>query len=219
MPALRPLALFDFDGTLIPGDSIVALVRYARKRKVMSLRDFLGAAFAAAGYGLRLVSAEKSKNAALRFRIKLPEAERDALDRDFVKECLLPIVYEQGKACLERHRAEGRLLMLVTASTENYMRYAAEALGFPVLLATPLLPDGKIGENCKGEEKVRRIQDWLKEQGMEADFAGSWAYGDSKSDLPMLRLCGHPVQVNPKKALREAAPEMAAEEWEEKSVE
>ena len=213
MPALRPLALFDFDGTLIPGDSIVALVRYARKRKVMSLRDFLGAALAAVGYGLGLVSAEKSKNAALRFRMKLTESERDALDRNFATECLLPIVYPQGKACLERHRAEGRLLMLVTASTENYMRYAAEAMGFPVLLATPLLPDGTVGENCKGEEKVRRIRDWLEAQGMEADFAGSWAYGDSKSDLPMLRLCGHPVQVNPKKALRKAAPEMAAEEW------
>ena len=103
--------------------------------------------------------------------------------------------------------------MLVTASTENYMRFAAEALGFSALLATPLNPDGTVGENCKGEEKPRRIRDWLRQQGLEADFAASYAYGDSKSDLPMLLLCGHPVQVNPKKALRKAAPEMDSEIW------
>ena len=61
--------------------------------------------------------------------------------------------------------------------------------------------------------KVRRLNAWLRENGLEADFAGSFAYGDSKSDLPMLLLCGHPVQVNPKKALRKAAPEMDSEIW------
>ena len=36
----------------------------------------------------------------------------------------------------------------------------------------------------------------------------------SKSDLPMLRLCGHPVQVIPKKKLREAAPDMKTVSWQ-----
>ena len=213
MPVPQPLALFDFDGTLIPGDSIVALVRYARKRGVLSLGDSLRAAFAALGYGLGLVSAADSKNAALRFRMRLTEQERDALDRAFVKECLLPIVYPQGKACIERHRQAGRVPVIVTASTENYMRYVAEALNIPVLLATPMKPDGTIGDNCKGEKKPRRIRRWLDERGIQADFAASYAYGDSKSDLPMLRMCGHPVQVNPKKALRKAAPDMEKKIW------
>ena len=209
----QPLALFDFDGTLIPGDSIVALVRYARKRGVLSLGDSLRAAFAALGYGLGLVSAADSKNAALRFRMRLTEQERDDLDRAFVKECLLPIVYPQGKACIERHRQAGRVPVIVTASTENYMRYVAEALNIPVLLATPMQSDGTIGENCKGEEKPRRVRHWLDARGIQADFAASYAYGDSKSDLPMLKMCGHPVQVNPKKALRKAAPDMEKKIW------
>ena len=143
----------------------------------------------------------------------LSPAEREALDRDFVNECLLPRVYPQARACMDAHRQAGREPVLVTASTENYMRIVAGALGVSVLLATPLRPDGSVGENCRGEEKNRRIREWLREQGREADFAASYAYGDSKSDLPMLLLCGHPVQVNPKKTLRKAAPDMEKVLW------
>jgi len=214
MKEMRSFAFFDFDGTLIPGYSIAAFVGYARKRSLIPRWAFFRALLAAAGYVLGLVSAADSKNAALRFRMKLSSADRDALDRDFVRDCLLPRVYPQAKACLDFHRQAGRETVLVTASTENYMRFAAEALGFSALLATPLNPEGTVGENCKGEEKPRRIREWLREQGREADFAASFAYGDSKSDLPMLLLCGHPVQVNPKKALRKAAPDMEMVRWD-----
>ena len=88
--------------------------------------------------------------------------------------------------------------------------------GFDALLATPIEPDGAIKRNCKGEAKIGRIEAWLSENGLTADFASSCAYGDSKSDLPMLLLCGHPVQVNPKKALRKAAPDMETVRWNEK---
>ena len=130
-----------------------------------------------------------------------------------MRDCLLPRIYPQAKACIASHRHAGRETVIVTASTENYMRALADALGVSALLATPLHPDGTIGENCRGEEKPRRIHAWLRDAGMEADFTASFAYGDSKSDLPMLLLCGHPVQVNPKKALRKAAPDMEKVCW------
>ena len=216
MKEMRSFAFFDFDGTLIPGDSIAAFVPYARKRGLMPRKEFFRALLAAAGYVLGLVSAADSKNAALRFRMNLNPADREALDRDFVRNCLLPRVYPQAKACLNFHRQAGREPVLVTASTENYMQIIADELGFSALLATPLNPDGTVGENCKGKEKPRRIREWLQQQGREADFSASFAYGDSKSDLPMLLLCGHPVQVNPKKALRKAAPDMETVYWSEK---
>ena len=103
--------------------------------------------------------------------------------------------------------------MLVSASTENYMRFAAEALGFDALLATPIEPDGAIKRNCKGEAKVSRIKDWIDDNLLIVDYVSSYAYGDSKSDLPMLRIVGHPVQVNPKKKLRKAAPDMDVLHW------
>ena len=213
MKEKQAFAFFDFDGTMIPGDSIVAFVRYARKRRVMPLSEFLRAAVWAAGYGLHLVSAADSKNAALRFRMRLSPADREALDRAFAEDCLLPRVYPQARACIARHLRQGRAPVIVTASTENYMRFIANALGVSALLATPLMDGGTVGENCRGEEKPARIRAWLQEQDREADYAASFAYGDSKSDLPLLRLCGHPVQVNPKRALKKAAPDMEKEIW------
>ena len=213
MKEAQSFAFFDFDGTMIPGDSIAAFVRYARKKGIMPRREFFRALLAAARYVLGMMSAADSKNAALRFRMRLSEGEREALDREFVRDCLLHRIYPQAKACVAAHRQAGRMPVIVSASTENYMRFVADALGASALLATPLNPDGTIGENCRGEEKPRRIRAWLREQGMEADFAASFAYGDSKGDLPMLRLCGHPMQVNPKRALRQAAPDMEKVYW------
>ena len=45
----------------------------------------------------------------------------------------------------------------------------------------------------------------------DIDLAASWAYSDSESDLPMLRLVGHPVAVNPDAELGRVA---RAEGWE-----
>ncbi|MBR6185960.1 MAG: HAD family hydrolase [Clostridia bacterium] len=207
------LALFDFDGTLIPGDSIALLVRWARRKKAMTGGEFFSALIAAGGYGLGLVSAKESKERALRFLQRFSGGEQEKLCRAFVNEALLPLVYPRGIACVRGHQAAGRKAVLVTASTDNYMLLIGRALGFDAVLATPYFPDGRLGENCKGEEKPKRVAAWLSDSGLQADYAASWAYGDSGSDLPMLRLCGHPVRVNAKKALRKAAPDMRAEEW------
>ena len=207
------LALFDFDGTLIPGDSVTYYLRYVRKKRAANAAEFIRALRAAALYGMKRMSDADSKSAALSFRKRHGSEYLDELDKVFVTQVLLPKVYAEGKKRMEEHRREGKILVLVSASTENYMRFVAEALGFDVLLATPIEPDGTIRRNCKGEKKVARVEAWLKESGLNADFASSWAYGDSKSDLPMLRLVGHPVQVNPKKALRKMAPGMEKVIW------
>src|SRR5258708_21283346 len=43
--------------------------------------------------------------------------------------------------------------------------------------------------------------------GKGIDLAGSWAYSDSITDLPMLEAVGRPVAVNPDKDLRRVARE------------
>ena len=207
------LALFDFDGTIIPGDSIVRYTRWARKKGAMSWGKFLKACLAAIGYTLRLVSSERSKTIGLSFRMDFSADERRMLDEEFVQEELLPIVYPRARQTIRRHWAQGRLPILVTASTENYMLIVGQELGFAAVLASTMLPDGTVGKNCKGEEKTARVRKWLMENGLDADLTASYAYGDSKSDLPMLRMCGHPVQVNPKRALRRAEPQMERETW------
>ena len=207
------LALFDFDGTLIPGDSVAYYLRFARNEGAVSMGEFLRALWAATLYGMKRMTDADSKSIGLAFRKRHNQKYLDELDKKFVNQVLLPKVYADGKKQIAAHRQEGKLLVLVSASTENYMRFVADTLGFDTVLCTPIEADGTIRRNCKGEKKTQRIKDWLAENGLTADFPSSFAYGDSKSDLPMLRLVGHPVQVNPKKALRELAPEMNLIHW------
>ncbi|MBR3017454.1 MAG: HAD family hydrolase [Clostridia bacterium] len=207
------LALFDFDGTLIPGDSVAFYLRFARKKRAVNTGEFIRALWAAVKYAMKRMSDADSKSVALTFRKRHDPKYLDELDKEFVSQVLLPKIYAEGKERISQHRREGKILVLVSASTENYMRYVAESLGFDVLLATPIESDGTVKRNCKGDMKPRRVEAWLKESGLTADFPVSWAYGDSKSDLPMLRLAGHPVQVNPKKALQKLAPEMEKVIW------
>ena len=206
------LALFDFDGTMLPGDSIVAYTRFALERGSMSRGAYLACGVHALGYLLGVEDENRSKTHALAFRRSRTEAEREALDRSFA-DALIERVYPEAAACVQECCRKGCVPLLVTASPICYMRFVGPALGFADVLATPLR-DGFIAyDNCKGEEKIRRVNQWLLEHGLEADFAASRAYGDSKSDLPMLRLCGHPTLVNPKAALRKAAEDAPIVYW------
>ena len=72
---------------------------------------------------------------------------------------------------------------------------------------------GKIGKNCKGEEKVRRIQRWCEEQGLSIDKEHSAGYGDSPSDAPMLLLTASPNLVNPKRGLIKRIPDGKIHRW------
>lgn len=210
------LALFDFDGTLLPGDSIISYLGFSLRRGALSPGEYARLCGAGAAYALGFAGDHRVKSRALRFWREMTPEGREALDRAFAQDVLLPRVYPRARACLEEHRRAGRTLLLVTASTRNYMQYAADGLGFSGLLATEFQADGTLGENCKGEEKPRRIYAWLKERGLEGDFAASWAYGDSESDLPMLRLCGHSFLVNPGKRAVKAAPDMQRLNWKTK---
>jgi len=212
----RALALFDFDGTLLRGDSIISFVRFARARKAMTRRDFAGACLYGALASLRLSGAARAKQKALAFLFRMPSGDADALCESFARQALLPALYPAGLDALRSHAAAGDIVLLVTASPERYMRPLAAALPVSGLIATVTGPDGAITQNCRGENKLKRIHEWLFGSGVSADFAASHAYGNSAGDLPMLRLAGRPHLVNPSRALRRRAPGMDVLHWDGK---
>lgn len=206
------LALFDFDGTMIPGDSIVPFMLFAFRRGDMGLLALLRACGKGLQFKLGLKSGGDMKRAALSFYRGLSCDGRQALDRAFAEK-IEKKVYPKARAALSMHKKAGRTVVLVSASTENYMQYVAKALGVDGLLCTPVDENGLVGENCHGEEKVKRIRRWAEENQLAVDFAASYAYGDSRGDLPMLRLCGHGTLVNAGAALKKMAPDLMTEDW------
>ena len=89
---------------------------------------------------------------------------------------------------LSWHRAAGHRIVLVSASLRPYLVPLGLHLGVDAVLCCEIeigadgVATGRIdGVNCRGPEKVRRLWQWMTEQGL-VDRAEVWAYGDSAGD-------------------------------------
>ena len=206
------VAVFDFDGTMICGDSVVALVRAAYRRRYLSLPALLAAALRGALYRLRLVDAMAAKRSSHAFLSRMTPEARDAFLRGFALE-LTQRVFPSALACMEAHRRQGDIIVLCSASCQCYMQHVAALLHADALLCTPSAADGAcLGPNCRGEEKVRRVWAWLDGQGLSHDALAA-AYGDTAGDAPILRASKHPVLVNPKRSLKRLLPQAEQVRW------
>ena len=205
-------AFFDFDGTCIRGDSVVHIVRYACKNGVSPLR-----VFPAVGWGLLyklgLASECAAKTHGLRFLQRMNPEQRDEFCRNFVRDDLKKRVFKDAEDCIRDLKEQGFEIWLVSASTENYMHYVKELMGAGTLLCTPIDENGTVKNNCKGEEKVRRIKAEIARRGIAVNFDACAAFGDSKSDSPMLNLTGRKCAVNAKKALIKKLPACEKLSW------
>lgn len=208
----RNVAVFDFDGTLIRGDSVVALLLYAGRRGCASPFFLLRAAWYGALYHLKLTDALTAKKASHSFLSRMDASQRETFLRDFAR-TLTERVFADGRKQMQAHRDQGDLVVLCSASCQCYMRYVAELLNVDALLCTPCAPDGNVlGPNCRGEEKVRRVDAWLADNGLTRSAVAA-AYGDTAGDAPILRVSRQPVLVNAKKKLRLLLPNAKRVSW------
>jgi HAD superfamily hydrolase (TIGR01490 family) len=210
------LTLFDLDGTLLPGDSDHAF------------GEFLVAAGYADGPGFRARNdAFYADYQAGRLDIAayidfitddwrdLPAAQVAALSERYLANVIRPMLRPQARALVERHRAAGDLIAIVTATNDFVTRPIAELFGVPALIATELERDagGRVTGAIRGvpafrEGKIARVEDWLRGLGHAlGDFERSNFYSDSTNDLPLLERVSHPVATNPAPGLERIARE------------
>lgn len=212
-------AFFDFDDTLARGDSILPYLMYCIRRGAAPRRQVFKAAWGFLAWKLNPAHASASKETSLSFIRGRTVDEMDALARDFFREVQQKRFFRKGVQELEQLRAQGVIPVIVSASADVYMRVLHEFLPVEAVLCTTCEVregryTGRIGENCKGDEKPQRISAWLAQQGLTIDRARSSGYGDSPSDAPMLLMTGSPNLVNPKRKLKQRIPEGRILRWE-----
>jgi HAD superfamily hydrolase (TIGR01490 family) len=124
---------------------------------------------------------------------------------------VLPRLYPQMLQIAWDHQDAGRPVYIATASSQDSADMIAHVLGFDGAVGSPLeVVDGHYTGRFAGplayrEGKAARLRDVADADDLDLD--ASWAYSDSESDLPMLRVVGHPVAVNPDGALLRVARE------------
>jgi HAD superfamily hydrolase (TIGR01490 family) len=206
-------AFFDLDRTLIKRSSVLALAGTFRRRGLISRLDLVKSAFWQVLFVLRGASAERVRSAAedgMKILNGFSVEEMQHLVGDAMETVLRPLVYEEPLRLVERHRARGERVYIVSATLQEIVQHIADDLGF----------DGAIGSTCEivdgkytgrtlraahGVGKANALRELAAAEGL--DLAESTAYSDSYSDVPFLEAVGHPVAANPDKKLRRIAAE------------
>jgi HAD superfamily hydrolase (TIGR01490 family) len=199
----RGAAFFDLDKTLMEGSSAIHFGRAAYRAGMMSRRQLVADLWA--NIRFRLEGASDEATAALRQRVLdglagVPVKDLARLGPD-VLGGILPRIYPAVLRTAYSHQDAGRPVYIVTAASQELAELLAHVLVLDGAIGTRsevkngVYTGGPDGPFVYGEGKAAAIREMAEKEGL--DLAESWAYSDSASDLPMLRIVGHPVVVNP----------------------
>ncbi|MFT2749497.1 HAD family hydrolase [Clavibacter sp. Sh2036] len=202
------LAFFDVDNTLIHGASAFHLVRGLRAAGLLSTRDIVGARwkharFKARGENDRHLASARARG--LQVVTGVTVAQMARLADDVYERHTAATVWPETLDLAREHLAKGHQVWLVTASPSFLADVIARRLGLTGALGSALEIAGGAytgrlaGEFLHGEHKAAAARALVARTG--ADPAACWAYSDSRHDIPLLTLVGHPVVVNPDRAL------------------
>ena len=210
--AKKTAAFFDVDGTLLKSTIVhyyvwMRSVKVPRLLKLIWLLGFLPKVL----YYLILDRMSRTRFNRVFYRNYrgMDAAEVKALSTEMFETYLRPKIFSEAVSEIQEHQERGMAIVLVTGSLDFIVRPIADYLAVDAVLA-PQLQEEKgrfTGELTTapliGDRKAEAVQTFAEQH--EISLKASYAYGDSQSDMPMLECVGHPVVVNPGKALRRKA--------------
>jgi HAD superfamily hydrolase (TIGR01490 family) len=202
-------AFFDVDRTIVSCNTGRLFLRDLRRRGEISFFRMLRALGWMAKYHLSLIDLQW---VATRLAGEMAgKLERDFADRcrGWVEKDVLPLVVPGAREKIEKHRAEGHVLAILSTSPCYVTEPLAEVLGIEEVISTRFeIQDGQftgrlLGPACVGRGKVHWAEDLVARR--QVDLSQSWFYTDSYTDMPMLERVGNRVVVNPDPRLRRIA--------------
>ncbi len=193
---IKKVAFFDFDKTITDRDSIFVLFNtFKNKLGIKIIPLYFKLFYRSIGF-LFGKDYENLKNEIAKIFKVLDEKDLEK----FVKEDLSKLYYKDALKKLDELRDDNYYIMLVSASFEKYMKYAAKELKVDYLIGTDLDENFNIiGGNNKGKNKVKKIKKHLEEKGFQIDYENSLGFSDSyKDDRYMLELVKNRFLINSK---------------------
>lgn len=193
----RRIAAFDFDGTILRGDAVLAYLVEAGG-KTRAARALVA-------------------NVPGFVRIKLGSGDRNHTKARLVRSCLGGVSVEHATVIAERfvdsltpdrlfastmdrvawHKDQGHECVIVSASLALYIDEFARRHGFDTALCTRLRSQDSVltgeldGPNVRADAKARLLRAHLA--GDEAEI---WGYGNSPDDDAMLAMSNHAFRVD-----------------------
>lgn len=202
-----PIAFFDLDGTITHRDTLFPLVIRQLSRRPWQLLRLLKVIPALIRFAFDQ-DRGALKQSLLRATLRgISRAELEQTSRAFVKRTLAHGCFHDALVAIRRHRDLGHYLVLMSASLDFYVPEFGRELGFDHVISTGAAWQGSRFDgtlttpNRRGEEKARCFAELVAQRSDTHTFA----YGNSDSDLPHLKLARHGLLVNGSLSARRAA--------------
>jgi HAD superfamily hydrolase (TIGR01490 family) len=203
------IAFFDFDETLIVGNSGSLWIRRELRSGHISRLQALRAASWMVRYRLGFASMEDALRTAIKSLEGTAEETLRQRTRAFYLEEVRGLYRGGAPEAVARHRARGEACVLLTASSLYLSELVRADLELDEVLCTRFqVRDGMHtgepeGGLCFGVGKLRYAEEYAARRGVP--LAACTFYTDSYTDLPVLERVGQPVVVNPDRRLRREA--------------
>lgn len=202
---MEKLAIFDVDYTLTRRETLMEFYIFMIKKSPGLIIHAPRAVISAFLYAVRVLDSKIAKENFIAFIDGIKEEKMQELVEEFYEKRLSKIIYSDAIDTIKKLKAEGYKVYLISASAEFYLNELYKIKEVDKIIGTRFTSVGgkysrkMAGENCKGEEKVKRLMEVLKEENIEVDFKNSYMFSDSLADLPLFNLVGNPYLINYKK--------------------
>ena len=164
--------IYDFDNTILKGDSSIKLIKYSFVRHPILLTI---SSFKALKEYIKGSSLGNVKSELFSFVKKLPDLD------GYINNFILKNKKYIKQFYLERQKDND---VVISASFDFWIIPFCHSIGIKNVIATKydIKKGCIIGNNCKGEEKVKRFKEKYQKVIVNE------AYSDSLSDLPMFKM-------------------------------
>jgi HAD superfamily hydrolase (TIGR01490 family) len=206
VPPSKAAAIFDFDGTLFTGHFWTGLIKHHFKQ---GTRRLSVVAYCATHYPLWFVYKLKlltEDQAKIKWGEDLPVLLKGfTIDQlvdiyRWIEENYVTRLYRSDMLqLLNKHKEKGHVIIILSGSFTGFLEMIKGKLGIDHVVGTRLKMEENICTGtiekplCFGKAKAMYLRQYIETSGLHIDFDGSYAYGDSMTDLPVLEMVGHPV--------------------------
>lgn len=203
-----PASYFDVDGTLVATNLVhPALFYLVNQPTPLETLRRVGKTLlrAPAMMAAELVDRRMFNELLFQSYEGMSEDRLEILAEEAFTKVILPSLYPRAMSLVEKSRAAGHEIVLVSGTLDFILRQLGEHLGGATLVANRLemknrRATGKLLRPVvAGPQKAQLIRDHARARGFDLDEC--FAFSDSYSDVPMLSVVGHPAAVNPDKRL------------------
>ena len=220
---ITDFAIYDMDRTITRRATYTPfLLHCALRRNPLRLLLMPFVILSMLAYVMKLIDRGRLKeiNHRLLLGHKRHPRELKPLVDSFAEKTVATNIRPGALQAIARDKAEGRRVVMATASYRLYADAIGRLLGFDDVIGTGSIIglDDRVhakieGDNCYGPAKLRMITDWLGKSGLSRGHIRF--YSDHASDAPVFEWSDEAVAVNPHDRLARLARERKwrVEDW------